>query len=82
MSSVGIDILQGYSVRVLVGFIARNLLKIQNGVGGNGATAPRFVIKQLFFREHANTIVQELKDRGSFSERMSNRTFDRVGRPN
>ena len=33
MSTVGIDILEGYSVRVLVVLIARNLLNVQNRVG-------------------------------------------------
>ena len=32
MSSVGINILEGYSLRVLVGLMGRNLLNVQNPV--------------------------------------------------
>lgn len=41
MSSTGIDTLQGYSLGVLVGLMARNLLNVLNRVG-DGASAPNF----------------------------------------
>ena len=47
MSSVGIDILEGYSVRVLVVLIVRNLLNVQNRVGGWGGGGSKCIGTQM-----------------------------------
>ena len=44
--SVSIDILEGYSLRVLVGILGRNLSNVQNRVGDNASAPSRLLFRQ------------------------------------
>ena len=51
MSSVGRDILEGYSLRALVAYMARNLLNVQNKVGAEMHRHRIFIFKDTYMKK-------------------------------